>query len=140
VSRKILIVDDNEEFGELLGDLLTLDGFSASHSPDLRHAKELIELHGEPDFLILDYWLKAGTTEDFAVSLKFSSPDTKIIMMSGEVEEEKVRRIQKLITEGVAIAYIAKPFSDEDFRKVIRALEDPDARGHPPAQPPPPER
>ncbi len=140
MSRRILIVDDNEEFGELMGDLLRLDGFSASHSPDLRQAKKLIALSGEPDFVILDYWLKEGTTEEFAVSLKSSSPDTKIIMMSGEVEEEEVRLIQKLVKEGVAIAYIAKPFSKEDFRKVIRALEDPDARGHPPAQPPPPER
>lgn len=140
MSRRILIVDDNEEFGELMGDLLMLDGFIASHSPDLHQAKELIAVCGEPAFLILDYWLKEGTTEEFAVSLKSSSPNTKIIMMSGEVEAEEVRRIQKLVKEGVAIAYIAKPFSDADFTKVIRVLEDPDAQGRPPAQPPPPER
>lgn len=140
MSKRVLIVDDNEEFGELLADLLSLDGFKAFHSPDLHQTRELIAVYGEPDFLILDYWLKDGTTEDFALSLKSSSPDTKIIIMSGEVEEEEVCRIQELVKEGVAFAYIAKPFDDADFTKVILALEDPDALERPPSQPPRPGR
>ena len=140
MPKRILIVDDNEEFGELMGDILKLSGFAASHSPDLRHAREHMAACGEPDCLILDYWLGEGTTEEFAVSLKFVSPATKIIMMSGEVEEEGVSRIQKLVKEGIAIAYLCKPFSDLDFTKVIHALEDPDEQVRPPAQPPPPER
>jgi DNA-binding NtrC family response regulator len=140
VSRRILIVDDNEELGKIMGDILRLSGFTVSHSPDIRGAKELIAARGEPDLLILDYWLTEGTTVEFAISLKSTSPDTKIIMMSGEADEEEVRRIRKLVKDGVAIAYIAKPFSNADIEEVILALEDPDARGRPPAQPPPPGR
>jgi DNA-binding response OmpR family regulator len=135
VRKRILIVDDNESFGELLRDLLNVRGYTASHSPDLNHARELMEVGGKPHFLVLDYRLKEGTTAEFAVSLKSLLPDAKIIMVSGEVQE--VQKIQKLVKEGIASAYIAKPFGEKDLTKVIRALEDLDARDHHPAGPPP---
>jgi len=135
VRKRILIVDDNESFGELLRDLLNVRGYAASHSPDLNQARELIEVGGKPHFVVLDYRLKEGTTCEFAVSLKSLLPDAKIIMASGEVEE--VHELQKLVKERIASAYIAKPFGEEDLAKVIRALEDLDARDHHPAGQPP---
>jgi DNA-binding response OmpR family regulator len=135
VRKRILIVDDNESFGELLRDLLNIRGYAASYSPDLNQARELMEVSGKPHFLVLDYRLKECTTGEFAVSLKSLLPDAKIIMVSGEVEE--VHKLQKLVKEGIASAYIAKPFGEEDLTKVILALEDLDARDHHPAGPPP---
>ena len=140
MSKKILIVDDNKEFGELMTDLLNLSGFSASHSLNLHQAKKLIAACGQPDFLLLDYYLKEGTTEEFAISLKSASPDAKIIMISGEVEDEGLQTIQNLVKEGIALDYIAKPFGETDFDRVILALEDRDAPEHHPAPPPPPGR
>ena len=135
MRKRILIVDDNESFGEMMRDLLNVRGFTASHAPDLDQAKKLIEVSRKPHFLVLDFCLKEGTTEEFAVSLKSLLPDAKLIMVSGEVQQ--VKKIQNLIKEGIASAYIAKPFGETDLTTVIRALEDPDARAHHPAPPPP---
>jgi two-component system nitrogen regulation response regulator NtrX len=80
----ILIVDDERDIRELIGDILRDEGFSvrlAGNSDDC-----MAEINAEPPALmILDIWLKDSRMDgiDILKSVKRDNPDVPVVIISG---------------------------------------------------------
>jgi len=62
--RRVLVVDDDRQIRELLGDLLASEGYAVSLACDARHAVRLI-LNVRPDLALLDLTLPSATGWQF---------------------------------------------------------------------------
>ena len=117
----ILIVDDEQDIRELIGDILRDEGFPvrlAANSDDCMAA-----INAEPPALmILDIWLKDSRMDgiDILKAVKRDNPDIPIIIISGH---GNVEIAVAAIKQG-AYDFIEKPFNIDQLMVVVsRAME-----------------
>jgi len=117
----ILIVDDEKDIRELIGDILKDEGFTirlAGNSDDC-----MAEINAEPpSLMILDIWLKDSRMDgiDILKSVKRDNPDIPIIIISGH---GNVEIAVAAIKQG-AYDFIEKPFNIDQLMVVVsRAME-----------------
>jgi two-component system nitrogen regulation response regulator NtrX len=117
----ILIVDDEKDIRELIGDILKDEGYAirlAGNSDDC-----MAEINAEPPHLmILDIWLKDSRMDgiDILKTVKRDNPDIPIIIISGH---GNVEIAVAAIKQG-AYDFIEKPFNIDQLMVVVsRAME-----------------
>ena len=117
----ILIVDDERDIRELIGDILKDEGFSvrlAGNSDDA-----MAEINKEPPaLLILDIWLKDSQMDgiDILKAVKRDNPDVPVVIISGH---GNIEIAVAAIKQG-AYDFIEKPFNIDQLMVVItRAME-----------------
>ena len=117
----ILIVDDEKDIRELIGDILKDEGFSvrlAANSDDC-----MAEINAEPPTLmILDIWLKDSRMDgiDILKSVKRDNPDIPVVIISGH---GNIEIAVAAIKQG-AYDFIEKPFNIDQLMVVVtRAME-----------------
>lgn len=116
MSKKVLIVEDNELNMKLFNDLLQANGYVTIQTRDGRDAFDLVRNH-RPDLILMDIQLPEISGLEVTKMLK-ADPDLKSIpvvavtafAMKGD--EEKIR-------EGGCEGYIAKPISVVNFLQVV---------------------
>ena len=118
---KILVVDDEKDIRELLGDILDDEGHSASK---IGHAQEAIDLVEQTtfDLVILDIWLKESHMDgiDILKFIKNRQPDLPVVIISGHGNVE----IAVAAVKQGAFDFIEKPFNLDQLLLVVnRALE-----------------
>ncbi len=117
----ILIVDDERDIRELIGDILRDEG----HSPRLAGTSDecMAEINKEPpELLILDIWLKDSQMDgiDILKVVKRDNPGVPIVIISGH---GNIEIAVAAIKQG-AYDFIEKPFNIDQLMVVItRALE-----------------
>lgn len=120
-AKKILIVDDDPSIRQLIrlslcsGERIVLEAATALEG--LRLARET-----EPDVVLVDIGLP-GRFDGFslceALSKEVHLVRTRIIVVSGYDEKEEIEHARRLGAQ----AYVIKPFSPEELRKVIVRVE-----------------
>ncbi len=117
----ILIVDDEKDIRELIGDILKDEGYQirlAGNSDDC-----MAEINAEPPHLmILDIWLKDSRMDgiDILKTVKRDNPDIPIIIISGH---GNIEIAVAAIKQG-AYDFIEKPFNIDQLMVVVtRAME-----------------
>jgi two-component system nitrogen regulation response regulator NtrX len=118
---KILIVDDEKDIRELIGDILKDEGYSvrlAGNSDDCMDAinEEL------PSLMILDIWLKDSRMDgiDILKTVKRDNPDVPVVIISGH---GNIEIAVAAIKQG-AYDFIEKPFNIDQLMVVVsRAME-----------------
>jgi two-component system nitrogen regulation response regulator NtrX len=117
----ILIVDDEEDIRELIGDILRDEGYStrlAANSDDC-----MAEINAEPPALmILDIWLKDSRLDgiDILKTVKRDNPDIPVVIISGH---GNIEIAVAAIKQG-AYDFIEKPFNIDQLMVVVaRAME-----------------
>jgi two-component system nitrogen regulation response regulator NtrX len=117
----ILIVDDEKDIRELIGDILRDEGFTvrlAGNSDDC-----MAEINAEPPALmILDIWLKDSRMDgiDILKSVKRDNPDVPVVIISGH---GNIEIAVAAIKQG-AYDFIEKPFNIDQLMVVVtRAME-----------------
>ena len=117
----ILIVDDEKDIRELIGDILKDEGFSirlAANSDDC-----MTEINAEPpSLMILDIWLKDSRMDgiDILKSVKRDNPDIPVVIISGH---GNIEIAVAAIKQG-AYDFIEKPFNIDQLMVVVsRAME-----------------
>ncbi len=117
----ILIVDDEKDIRELIGDILKDEGYTirlAGNSDDC-----MAEINAEPPALmILDIWLKDSRMDgiDILKSVKRDNPDIPIVIISGH---GNIEIAVAAIKQG-AYDFIEKPFNIDQLMVVVsRAME-----------------
>jgi two-component system, NtrC family, nitrogen regulation response regulator NtrX len=117
----ILIVDDEKDIRELIGDILKDEGYQirlAANSDDC-----MAEINAEPPHLmILDIWLKDSRMDgiDILKTVKRDNPDIPIIIISGH---GNIEIAVAAIKQG-AYDFIEKPFNIDQLMVVVtRAME-----------------
>jgi two-component system cell cycle response regulator DivK len=119
MSKKILIVEDNELNMKLFHDLLEVHGYETLQTKDGREALRLAREH-RPDLILMDIqlpevsglevtrWIK----EDEALK---AIPVIAVTAFAMKGDEEKIRN-------GGCEAYIAKPISVSNFLETIQKV------------------
>ncbi len=116
MEASILIVDDDIQLGELLGDRLTSEGFRVAHAHDGVEGLAALR-EQEPDVVILDALMPRMDGWEACREMRRIS-EVPIIFLSCVTEEkDKVRGL-----ELGADDYIGKPFSSIELVARIRAV------------------
>jgi two-component system OmpR family response regulator len=115
----ILIVDDDPEIRELLGDYLQKQGYRTSTAADGRGMRAALA-RGQPDLIVLDLMLPGedGLTLCRELRAHPAHPDVPVIMLTARGEE--VDRIVGL--EMGADDYLAKPFNPRELLARIKSI------------------
>ncbi len=117
----ILIVDDERDIRELIGDILRDEGHTARLAGNSDDA--MAEINREPpELLILDIWLKDSHMDgiDILKTVKRDNPGVPIVIISGH---GNIEIAVAAIKQG-AYDFIEKPFNIDQLLVVItRALE-----------------
>ncbi len=118
MSEKVLVIDDDEEFANLLGLLLSKKGFETqiafSGVEGINKAASF-----KPSVIIQDLMLPDVLGMELLIGLKRSSPSSRIIAISGRGDEAIAVDIMK----GGASDYLKKPFESQKlFSAISKAL------------------
>lgn len=104
-ARKIVIIDDEMEVGEVIKDFLDEEGYETHISTDAQKGLDLVQKI-QPELVLLDILMpKIGGLECLK-RIKAFRPQTIVIVISG-IEDEEVAK--QAIRRG-AFDYIHKPF------------------------------
>ncbi len=113
----ILIVDDERDIRELIGDILEDEGFQTRLAGNSQEAMN--EINAEPPaLLILDIWLKDSKMDgiDILKTVKRDNPDIPVVIISGH---GNIEIAVAAIKQG-AYDFIEKPFNIDQLLVVIR--------------------
>lgn len=117
----ILIVDDEKDIRELIGDILKDEGYAirlAANSDDC-----MVEINADPpSLMILDIWLKDSRMDgiDILKTVKRDNPDIPVVIISGH---GNIEIAVAAIRQG-AYDFIEKPFNIDQLMVVVsRAME-----------------
>lgn len=119
-KKKVLVVDDEPELVDLLVDVLERDGRFEVKTASTGYDAGLLTQQIRPDLIVLDYMLPDINAGVVCKTIR-SNPslaNTQILLISGIVEEEKVRDLYAL---GVK-AFMRKPFRIDDLVAKIAEL------------------
>lgn len=111
----ILIVDDEQDIRELVGDILQDEGYTvrlAANSDDC-----MAEINAEPpSLMILDIWLKDSRMDgiDILKTVKRDNPDVPVVIISGH---GNIEIAVAAIKQG-AYDFIEKPFNIDQLMVV----------------------
>ena len=118
---KLLIVDDNENFLELLVEFLTLEGYEVERSIDGNDAKnKFIEF--KPDIVLTDVVMPGSDGIELLVELRKIDADIRIIVMSGGNRGHADTYLHMADKLG-ADAILGKPFELSDLLIEIKKIE-----------------
>ena len=117
----ILIVDDERDIRELIGDILKDEGFSVRLAANADECMAAINLEA-PSLMILDIWLKDSRMDgiDILKTVKRDNPDVPVVIISGH---GNIEIAVAAIRQG-AYDFIEKPFNIDQLMVVVsRAME-----------------
>jgi DNA-binding response OmpR family regulator len=111
----ILIVEDDEQFRNLLAEQLEEEGYRVLHASDGVEGMQMVQQY-HPDLILLDLMMPRMDGWEMCYKVRQFS-DVPIIILSGRLgEKNKVRGL-----ELGADDYITKPFSPLEFMARVRA-------------------
>ena len=117
----ILIVDDERDIRELIGDILKDEGFSVRLAANADDCMAAINTEA-PSLMILDIWLKDSRMDgiDILKTVKRDNPDVPVVIISGH---GNIEIAVAAIKQG-AYDFIEKPFNIDQLMVVVsRAME-----------------
>ncbi len=117
----ILIVDDEQDIRELIGDILRDEGYTVRLAANSDQC--MSEINAEPpSLMILDIWLKDSRMDgiDILKTVKRDNPDIPVVIISGH---GNIEIAVAAIKQG-AYDFIEKPFNIDQLMVVVaRAME-----------------
>jgi two-component system cell cycle response regulator DivK len=119
MSKRILIVEDNDLNMKLLQDLLEVHGYVTLQTKDGMEALKLARLH-HPDLILMDIQLPDVSGLEVTKWIK-GDDDLKTIPIIA-VTAFVMKGDEEQIREGGCEAYIAKPISVVNFLRTVRRL------------------
>src|SRR4030042_3723265 len=117
--RRILIVDDDSDFAEMLNLMLSKDGFETAITKNGEDLLNKID-DFQPDLITLDVMMPGLTTEEILEKLIKKKCKPKIILLT--VVRYSKEALEKILKKGNIVAYIDKPFDLDDFMDTINEL------------------
>ena len=118
MSRRILVVDDEEKIRTSLRGVLTDEGYEVALAEDGRRALEHLAL-AVPDLVLLDVWLPGIDGLTLLERIREDHPTLPVIVICGHANIEAAVRATRL----GAADFIEKPFSiDALLASIDRAL------------------
>jgi len=115
--KSVLIVDDDEDILDILEDKLSKFEFNIVKSRDGKNALLRID-NRKFDLIITDIDMprKDGVSLLEDIRKRLLNRDTPVIILSGELDADKVKKIAKCR----AFRVLVKPLDDDKFNQAIR--------------------
>jgi len=113
----ILVVEDDEDYADIISHTLKRDGHDVVHVDSIRGAVKFSERKA-PDMAVLDVMLPDGTGLDLCTALRGVAPETPILVLSS------LDRTSDVIAglDAGADDYLSKPFDPSELAARTRAL------------------
>ncbi len=119
---RILLVDDHPLYRVGIRLSLNYSGLSCvvvAEADDVKSAKSYLEQHAdEVDLILLDYYLPDGNGVDVIHHARAHNPKAKIVLISGEIENEDL----VADTQGLVDGYLGKDIDPETLKAKLNAL------------------
>ncbi|MEW6058196.1 MAG: response regulator, partial [Bdellovibrionota bacterium] len=116
-SRTILVVDDQEDLREIIKKRLEKEGYRVLVAGSFDEALDVVDRQSSSiDILLTDIILPTKSGHELAQKVLSAHPETKIVYMSGYVEQELHEQLS-----GECALILTKPFKLE---VLLVALED----------------
>jgi len=116
---RILIVDDDPDFRELLDLMLRKEGIQTTIAENGEDFLNKID-DFQPDLVTLDVMMPGLTTEEILEKLIKKKCKPKIILLT--VVRYSEEALEKILKKGNIVVYINKPFDLDDFIDTINEL------------------
>src|SRR4030042_2423748 len=116
---RILIVDDDPDFRELLNLMLRKEGIQTTIAQNGEDFLNKVD-DFQPDLVTLDVMMPGLTTEEILEKLIKKKCKPKIILLT--VVRNSKEALEKILKKGNIVAYIDKPFDLDDFMDTINEL------------------
>lgn len=117
----ILLVDDEDYIRELVGAILTIEGYTVLEASDGSRALEVSEAHsGTIHMLLTDVVMSPMNGAELVRRITPLRPEMKVLFISGFPDDATVRH-------GVSrsqAAFLAKPFTPKVLTRKIRSVLD----------------
>lgn len=118
MAKKILLVDDEEDFLEVMAERMRARGFDVTTSSTASEALEMIEKESY-DAVILDFMMPGMDGFETLKSIKERRPESQIILLTGFATIEKGVEAMKL----GATDFVEKPADLEKLTEKIKAAK-----------------
>lgn len=105
---KVLIAEDDRDFGNILSQYVTISGFNVTLARDGKEAWDLFS-QDKPDICVLDVMMPEMDGFTLAEKMKQSQPDVPVIFLTAKSLKEDIVRGLKIGADD----YITKPFDPE---------------------------
>jgi DNA-binding response OmpR family regulator len=105
---KVLIAEDDRDFGNILTQYVTISGFDVTLGHDGKEAWELFN-QNKPDICVLDVMMPEMDGFTLAEKIKEAQPDVPVIFLTAKSLKEDIVRGLKIGADD----YITKPFDPE---------------------------
>lgn len=125
-KKKILIVDDDEAMVKAMARFLRLDGrFEIEFAYDGIQAGEKF-IQQQPDLVILDLRMPRVNGFQLCKAIKNDNlaKDVKVLVVSGVIDYEHPENIAQLKADAI----LAKPFDNQQLKRKIEALLQPNGK------------
>ena len=120
MSEKVLIVDDEQDFLEIMAERMRTQGMNVLTATSAEEALKMVEKESL-DAVIMDFMMPAIDGFKALKLLKEKKPDVQIILLTGNVPEKKRIEAKKL----GALDVIEKP---PDLKALVRKIRSAKAR------------
>jgi DNA-binding response OmpR family regulator len=117
-SLRVLVIDDDETFCQLLAEVLGEKGIHVVWTTDGLEGYEM-SLYGRYELFILDERMPLVLGSDLAEDLKKDNPEARIILTSAFADEALERRSHKL-----GVLLLSKPFSPNRLLELVESAFD----------------
>ncbi|MFA6449551.1 MAG: response regulator [bacterium] len=114
---KILLVDDEQDFLDVFGAILDMDGAETSFAHGYNEALDLFEKN-EYDIVITDYSMPGWDGLYLLDMIKSQKPDMPVIIVSNYLNDEKTRKAYRMKADWV----LKKQFAYEELLAGIQRL------------------
>ncbi|MBC8278660.1 MAG: response regulator [FCB group bacterium] len=111
MSKKVLVVDDEEIIRKLAFEIVKMFGYECETAEDGIKALEIVGEY-KPDLILLDFYMPSMSGEKVLDALSKDYPGIKVLMTTGkELDDDEAERISK---KGACV--INKPFAIADLK------------------------
>jgi len=126
MTETLLVAEDHESARELVSDALRNEGYDLVFATSGPEASSLVA-ERVPDMALLDVMLPGVKGSEICRQIKALSPTTPVVLMSGALERQELERESTVVG---ADAFLAKPFSLDELRTVLRLFSRMRAQGN----------
>ena len=107
---KVLLAEDDRDFGNILAQYVTINGFDVNLARDGKEAWESFR-NDKPDICVLDVMMPEMDGFTLGEKIKEAEPDVPLIYLTAKSLKEDIVRGLKIGADD----YITKPFSPKEL-------------------------
>jgi two-component system nitrogen regulation response regulator NtrX len=122
MCKRILVVDDEEPFREIMASILSYEGYQCRCVPSGKDGLKLLETGERFDLITSDIANAHMWGTDFLVEVKRRFPEIRTLVLTGcrDLSESPA-----CVPKGAYDGYLQKPFEREQLSLAVRRAMDP---------------